>query len=62
MPSAGYYSDARRVNKQNLLAFIQSHTDISLEKALGLYSLQTGLKVSTLRIYLDELKIAGVVD
>jgi len=57
-----YFVNVRRIQKAELLRFIQEHKDISLEKALGLFSLKTGLKITTLKIYLYELKSAGLIE
>lgn len=60
--SVGHYNEVRKINKQRLLEFIQQHPDQPLSKTLGLFSLQTGLTVSTLEIYVRELKMAEVIE
>ena len=60
----GYFTTNRKINKQKLLDFIKSpeNRDVSIDKILGHFSLQTGLKITTLKTYLMELKMAGVID
>ncbi len=60
--SVGHYNEVRRINKQRLLKFIQEHPDQLLSKTLGLFSLETGITVSTLETYVKELKMAEVLE
>jgi len=46
--------------KLQLLDFLKSNQE-NLDTAFALFSLQTGLKVSTLKQYYDELKEAGLI-
>ena len=62
MESVGHFNQIRKVQKQRLLDFIKEHKEMSIDKILGLFSLQTGMRVSTLRVYVDELRMAGVVE
>lgn len=62
MDSVGHFNQVRKVQKQKLLEFIQQHKDEPIDRILGLWSLQTGMRVSTLRVYVDELKMAGLIE
>lgn len=50
-----YFVDVRKKLKSQLLDFIKSHPDMSKTKTLALFSLSTGLKVSTIETYYQEL-------
>lgn len=60
--SVGHYNEIRRINKLKLLEFIKQHPDQQLSKTLGLFSLQTGITVSTLETYVNELRMAEVLE
>ena len=61
--SSNYFVNARRLQKKQLLEFIkQKQNTMSLNKILGIFSLRTGLKVSTLSVYVNELKMADLID
>lgn len=60
--SAGHFNDIRKFNKKNLLAFILEHKEMPLKKILGLYSLNTGIRVKTLEEYVKELRDAEVLE
>lgn len=60
--SVGHYNEVRKINKQKLLQFIQEHPDQPLSKTLGLFSMNTGLTVSTLEIYVKELRMAELIE
>lgn len=62
MPTISHFADVRRVQKQKLLRFIQEHKDMSIEKILALFSLETGQRVTTLKVYVDELRSAELIE
>lgn len=62
MDSVGHFNQVRKVNKMRLLEFIQQHKDEQIDRILGMFSLQTGMRVTTLRIYVEELKLAGLIE
>lgn len=62
MTQTNYFVNARRIDKNFLMDFIKEHPDQDVNKLLALYSLKTGLKMTTLKVYLRELKEAGVLD
>lgn len=62
MESVGHFNQVRKVQKQRLLEFISEHKDENMDRILGLFSLQTGMRVSTLRVYVNELKMAGLIE
>ena len=57
-----YFVIQRRANKNGLALFLREHRDLGIEKCLGQYSSKTGLRVSLLRVYLEEMKMAGEVE
>lgn len=57
-----FFVSVRQETKKQLFEFIQQNTDKPLDVILGLFSLQTGYRVSTLRTYVDELKQAKLID
>lgn len=57
-----YFVNVRRIQKQKLLEFIQQHKEYSLKRTLALFSLNTGLRVTTLQVYIEELKDAGLIE
>jgi hypothetical protein len=60
--TAGHFTETRKFTKQRLLDFIKNNRSMPIEKILAIFSLQTGLKTSTLQVYVMELKEAGVLD
>ena len=59
----GSRENRRKAAKKSLLAIMSSvGVAEGKERALAIYSLQSGLSVSRLRIYLDELTAAGLVE
>jgi len=56
-----YFVDIRRQTKNQLLEFIKSNPDLSKRKALGQFSLKTGLRVATLEVYYNELIDAELI-
>jgi len=61
MPT-NYFVNVRMVTKKQLLKFITENKDQPLNKTLGIFSLRTGLKVSTLQVYVDELRDAELIE
>lgn len=59
--SSGYFNDVRKYNKQQLLNFLKAQPEMDIDKALALFSLQTGLSLGKLRTYYDELKLAELI-
>ena len=58
-----YFVDVRMVTKKQLLKFIKDNIkDHSITKILGLFSLKTGLRVSTLETYVKELRDAELIE
>ena len=57
-----YFVNVRLKVKQQLFEFIQQNKEKNMKQILGLFSLKTGYKVSTLLTYVDELKDAGLID
>jgi hypothetical protein len=62
MRSAGHWNTVRKHNKQELLDYLKKNKGVPITKALAIFSLQSGLKVSTLLTYVEELKQAELVD
>lgn len=56
-----YFVNVRQQTKVQLLEFIQTNPDKPMKQILGLFSLKTGLKTSTLEVYLRELKDANLI-
>ncbi len=55
-----YFVEARRRNKIQLMDFLtKNNKELTLKQALGQFSFKTGLKVSTLQQWTDELIDAG---
>jgi len=50
------------VTKQQLIDFIQQNKDKDIKQILGLFSLRTGYKISTLEVYVKELKDAKIIE
>lgn len=48
--------------KLKLWDLIKRNKNIEIEQLIALFSLQTGLKLATVREYLKELEAAGVID
>lgn len=57
-----FFVNVRRVEKQRLLDFLNQHKDYPIKKTLALFSLQTGLRVTTLQVYIRELQDAGLIE
>lgn len=62
MRSCGYFNDVRKLNKERLLEFIREHTDKDIDEVLGIFSLNSGLSVATLKIYVNELRLAKQIN
>lgn len=58
---ANYWVSLRKEEKLRLLRFLKENKDIPIERALALYSLETGYRLTSLKTFYNELKIAGVV-
>lgn len=56
-----FFVNQRKNVKMGLLAFIKKHEDEEMEKVLGLFSLQTGYKVTTLQQYVRELEAVDLL-
>lgn len=56
-----YFVMERRRIKNDLLTFIKNNRDLGLDKCLAQFSMKTGFRVSTLRVYLEELKEAELI-
>ena len=52
----------RKIEKQNLLAYLKEHSTMPLDDALALYSMETGFSLTTLHIYCRELKAAKMIE
>jgi hypothetical protein len=63
--SLGHYNDVRKFTKQKLLEFVKDqetrYPEQNINKTLALFSLQTGMKLATIRVYLDELRLAELL-
>jgi predicted transcriptional regulator len=57
-----YFVSVRKIEKQKLLNFIKQNPNVSIKKLLALFSLQTGLKTSTLQTYINELRDAELIE
>ena len=56
-----YFVNVRQQLKLQLLEFIKANKDKTLRQLFALFSLKTGLKVSTIQTYFDELKDANMI-
>ena len=56
-----YFVRIRKEEKNLLLETITSNPDKTLRQILAKYCNETGIKLSTLQIYLDELIQAGLI-
>lgn len=56
-----YFVEVRRLQKQTLLDFINAHNDLSIKKIVALFSMKTGLRISTIETYVQELKDADLI-
>jgi hypothetical protein len=60
-----YFVALRRVQKQNLLNFMQAellnNSKASIKELLARFSLKTGYKTATLEQWVQELKDAGAI-
>ena len=53
----------RRRQKNELLNYIREHRDTTnIDRCLGEFSMKTGLRVAVLRVYLEEIKMAGLIE
>lgn len=57
-----FYTDLRKLKKQQFLEFIKGNPDIPIEKICAIFSMKTGNKATTLKIYYNELKEAGLIE
>jgi hypothetical protein len=57
-----YFVDVRRQTKNQLLEYIKEHSEWDKKRILAQFSLRTGLKVSTLEVYYNELFDAGMIE
>lgn len=56
-----YFVNVRQQTKLQLLDFINQNPDKPLKTVLGLFSLKTGYKISTLQTYVQELQDAELI-
>ena len=56
-----YYTEMRKREKELLLQFIRKHKRKPIKQILGLYSQETGFKISKLEIYVKEMQQAGLI-
>ena len=56
-----FYTEMRKREKDLLFQFIRKHKKKSIKRILGMYSQDTGLKISRLEIYVKEMKEAGLI-
>lgn len=61
MPT-NFFVEERKKIKQQLLEFIKQKPETPIRKVIGIFSLRTGLKASTLEVYIEELKQAEVIE
>jgi len=63
--SLGHYNDVRKFTKQKLLEFVKDqetrYPEQKIEKTIALFSLQNGMRITTIRVYLDELRMAELI-
>ena len=57
----GYFVELRKKEKDLLLRFITKHKKKKLPVILALYSHETGMKITTLEVYAEELQRAGLI-
>ena len=57
-----YFVSIRKIEKQRLLNFIKQNPNMPIKKVLALFSLQTGMKTSTLQTYIRELQDAELIE
>lgn len=57
-----YFVNVRRAAKLDLLKFLKSNPDMDIKQAAAVFSLQTGLKVTTIERYYQELKDAKAIE
>lgn len=62
MAQENYFVAVRKIEKQRLLDFIKNHKEMTIKKILALFSLQTGLKITTLETYVRELQDAEMIE
>ncbi len=59
---SGYFVNVRKEQKKQLLKFIiEEKKNKDIDEILGLFSFKTGLKVTTLQIYIDEMVMAKLI-
>jgi hypothetical protein len=56
------FVNARRILKNQLYELIKKNKELSKEQIIALFSLQTGLKRSTINEYWQELEEAGLLN
>jgi hypothetical protein len=57
-----YFVEARRRSKKDLLDFLRTNKgEYTLDQMIAQYSFHKGYKVSTLMMWVDELKSAGMI-
>lgn len=56
-----FFTEMRKHEKDLLLQFIRKHKKLNIKKILGMYSQDTGFKISRLEIYVREMKEAGLI-
>lgn len=56
-----FFVNERKQNKIEFLEFINANLDKPMKVIIGLFSLRTGLRSSTIEIYLKELKDANLI-
>lgn len=55
------FVEQRKENKMKLIDLYTKNTDMSKDKILGLFCLQTGVKLRTAMEYWKELEMAGLI-
>lgn len=56
-----YFVNVRQQLKVQFLEYLKANPDVPIKQALALFSLKSGLKVTTLQIYYQELKDANLI-
>ena len=57
-----YFVEKRRQDKQSLLKILNENPEIPRVKALAIFSIKTGLKLKTIKEYVEELEKAEVIE
>lgn len=60
MPT-NYFVNVRQQMKLQFLDFVNANQDKPMKQVMALFSLKTGLKVSTIDTYLRELRDANLI-